>query len=88
MTQKIEYIEYQRDQAKKELEDCERKLGMVTVQLRKTSDKTSDDQEQRRQQNEKKYLHQIEVLKETHKSKCDNLEEANKKLREEARFSR
>ena len=59
LSEKIKYIEYQRDQAKKELEDCERKLGMVTAQLRKTSDKTSDDQEYRRQQNQKKYLHQI-----------------------------
>ena len=46
----------------------------MTAQLRKASEKASDDNEQRKLQNDKKYQNQIDLLKENMRSKSDSYE--------------
>ena len=60
-------------------------MSLVTTQLKKASEKASDDNEQRKIQNDKKYQNQIDLLKETMRSKSDTYEETIKKVKEELR---
>lgn len=55
----------------------------MTGQLKKISEKTIEENDARRQQSEKKYINQIEILKESLRTKTDEYENIINKLKEE-----
>jgi hypothetical protein len=61
---------------------------LVTAQLRKASEKATEDTESKKQQSEKKYLNQIEQLKENTRTKCDEYEDNLRRTKEELRVVR
>lgn len=85
---RMKYIEYQRDQAKKELEESEKRLGMATAQLKKSSEKANEDNETRKAQTDKKYQAQIDLLKESLQVKCTDYEDNIRKLKEELKLNK
>ena len=84
VTERIKFVEYQRDENKKELEETEKRLQAALAQLKKNSDKSMiEESGVRRQSMDKRYTNQLELVKMSSKVRQEELQEINKRLKEE-----
>lgn len=83
---KAQFLEHQKEQAKNDLADAQRKFELTIMHLQKHRDATKEDSEN--QSNlitsiEKRYQTQIQQLKEAHERHTQEMEDKNKKLERE-----
>lgn len=63
LNDKIQYAERQRDEAKKELEDSERRFAILTNQLKKNTDKNQEEHESKKISMDRRINQQYEAMK-------------------------
>jgi hypothetical protein len=70
----------------KEREEGEKRLQSALEQIKKSSEKLSEENESKRNHSDKKYIGQLEVLRETLRSKENDYEELVRRLKDENRL--
>lgn len=69
LNERLNYSDYQKNQIQKEREESEKRLQNALEQLKKFNERLSEENEAKRNQSDKKYYGQIEVMRESFKTK-------------------
>jgi septal ring factor EnvC (AmiA/AmiB activator) len=88
LNERIKYLEYQKDQVQKEREDSEKRLQTALEQIKKSNEKLTEDSENKRSQNDRRYVAQLEALRESMRAKEGDFEEILRRQKEETKTLR